>query len=125
MGAANAELNVYIEARTVRAELRGNVRGTLDDTELVLALVVDADHDKGKGGVIVARPSLTVETSPGNFHHWVFSGNLGETGQGNRRRDPRQHRLRPGDRRHHPVLSGARHAKLSLEVQTGTRTDRR
>ena len=54
VAAANAALNVYVDARTVRADLRGNVRGTLADTELVFALVVDADHDKGKGGVIVA-----------------------------------------------------------------------
>jgi hypothetical protein len=52
--------------------LRGNVRGSLDDTEIVLGLVIDADHDKGKGGSLIARPSLTIETSPGNFHHWYL-----------------------------------------------------
>jgi RepB DNA-primase from phage plasmid len=34
--------------------------------------VVDADFDKGKGGTVIARPSLTVETSPGNFHYWYL-----------------------------------------------------
>jgi putative DNA primase/helicase len=72
VGAANAELNVYVEGRALRAGLRGNVRGSLNDTEFVLALVVDADFDKGKGGSLIARPSLTVETSAGNFHHWYL-----------------------------------------------------
>ena len=127
VGAANAALNVYIEARTVRAGLRGNVRGSLDDTEFVFGLVVDADHDKGKGGSLIARPSLTVETSPGNFHHWYLlcSADLGQAGQGDRRRDSRQHRSRPGDRRRDPMLSGRRHAEFSLEGQAGARAHRR
>lgn len=71
-GAANAALNVYADARTVRPGLQGRARGTLADTEYVLALVVDADHDKGKGGALAIRPSLTIETSPGNFQHWFL-----------------------------------------------------
>ena len=58
---ANASHNVYIEARTVRADLRGAARGTLADTEFVFGLVVDVDHDKGKGGAVTVRPSLTIE----------------------------------------------------------------
>jgi hypothetical protein len=69
---ANASFNVYVEVRTVRADLRGKARGSLDDTELVFGLVVDADNDKGKGGVVKVRPSLVVETSPGNFHYWYL-----------------------------------------------------
>ena len=69
---ARAGFNVYIEARTVRSDLRGPTRGKLADTEFVFALVVDADHDKGKGGAITARPTMTVETSPGNFHYWYL-----------------------------------------------------
>jgi putative DNA primase/helicase len=72
IGAANARSNVYTEARTVRLGLQGKQRGTLDDTELVLGLVIDADHDKGKGGVVIARPSLTIETSEKNYHHWYL-----------------------------------------------------
>jgi hypothetical protein len=72
VGAARSELNVYVEARTLRAGLQGNVRGDLADTEFVFGLVVDADHDKGKGGVLTLKPSLTVETSPGNFQHWFL-----------------------------------------------------
>jgi hypothetical protein len=72
VGAANANLNVYIEARLVRADLRGNVRGGLSDTELVFGIVVDADNDKGKGGSVMVRPSLLIETSPGNFHYWYL-----------------------------------------------------
>jgi putative DNA primase/helicase len=69
---ARAGFNVYIEPRTVRSDLRGPTRGKLADTEFVFALVVDADHDKGKGGAITARPSITIETSPGNFHYWYL-----------------------------------------------------
>ena len=72
VSAANAGLNVYIEARTVTRRLRGKARGTIDDTEFAFGLVVDADHDKGKGGAVTVRPSLTVETSPGNFHYWYL-----------------------------------------------------
>ena len=69
---ANASHNVYIEGRTVRADLRGSVRGTFADTEFVFGLVVDVDHDKGKGGAVTVRPSLTIETSPGNLHLWYL-----------------------------------------------------
>jgi putative DNA primase/helicase len=69
---AGAGFNVYIEARTVRADLHGPGRGTLADTEFVFALVIDADNDKGKGGVVSICPSLVVETSSGNFHYWLF-----------------------------------------------------
>jgi hypothetical protein len=72
IGAAEASLNVYVEARTLRAGLVGNARGDLADTEFVFGLVVDADHDKGKGGTLTLKPSLTVETSPGNFQHWFL-----------------------------------------------------
>jgi hypothetical protein len=34
--------------------------------------VVDSDADKGKGGIVKVRPSLVVETSPGNFHFWYL-----------------------------------------------------
>jgi hypothetical protein len=69
---ATAGHNVYIEARTVRADLRGNQRGTLADTAWVFGLVADGDADKGKGGSITVRPSLVIETSPGNFHYWYL-----------------------------------------------------
>jgi len=69
---AGAGFNVYVEPRTVRSDLRGPTRGSLDDTGFVFAVVVDADHDKGKGGKVLARPTLTVETSPGNFHYWYL-----------------------------------------------------
>ena len=69
---ANAKHNVYIEGRTVRSDLRGAARGPLADTEFVFGLVIDADHDKGKDGAITVRPSLTIETSPGNFHYWYL-----------------------------------------------------
>ena len=72
IGDAAAGHNVYIESRTVRADLCGNRRGSLEDTAWVWGLVADCDADKGKGGNITARPSLVVETSPGNFHLWYF-----------------------------------------------------
>jgi RepB DNA-primase N-terminal domain len=64
--------NVYVEARTLRSDLRGNRRGGLEDTAWVFGLVADADADKGKAGNITVRPSLVVETSPGNFHYWYL-----------------------------------------------------
>src|SRR5262249_45498179 len=64
--------NAYIEARTVRADLRGNLRGTIEDTAWVFGLVADCDADKGMGGNIAVRPSLVIETSPGNFHYWYL-----------------------------------------------------
>jgi hypothetical protein len=72
IGDAAAGHNVYIDARTVQAGLRGNQRGTLADTAWVFGLVADGDADKGKGGSITVRPSLVIETSPGNFHNWYL-----------------------------------------------------
>jgi hypothetical protein len=72
IGDAEAGFNVYIEPRTVRPDLKGCARGGLDDTVFVFALVVDADHDKGKGGVVAAEPSIATETSPGNGHGWYL-----------------------------------------------------
>src|SRR5262249_60943111 len=42
--------NAYIEARTVRADLRGNLRGSLDDSVWVFGLVADSDPAKGNAG---------------------------------------------------------------------------
>jgi putative DNA primase/helicase len=81
VGAAEAGLNVFIEARTVRAGLVGNARGELADTEFAFGLVVDADHDKGKGGTLAVRPSLTVETSAGNAQHWLLFAQPTPVGQ--------------------------------------------
>jgi hypothetical protein len=72
VGDALAGHNVYIEARTVRDGLRGAQRGGLEDTAWVWGLVVDCDADKGKAGNVTVRPSLVVETSPGNFHLWYL-----------------------------------------------------
>jgi RepB DNA-primase N-terminal domain len=72
VGDAASGHNVYIEARTVRADLRGNRRGEIEDTMSVFGLVVDCDSDKGKGGNVTVRPSLAIETSPGNFHLWYL-----------------------------------------------------
>jgi hypothetical protein len=67
---ANAGHNVYAEGRTVRAGLRGNKRGGLQDTAWVFALVIDSDADKGKAWTPTEKATITVETSPGNFHYW-------------------------------------------------------
>ena len=64
--------NVYIEARTVREDLRGNGRGRLEDTRAVFAIVIDSDADKEMGWIPTVPPSLTVATSPGNFQYWFF-----------------------------------------------------
>jgi hypothetical protein len=79
IGAAivNAESghNVYLEARTLRTDApRGRERGGLTETAGVFALVVDSDADKRMGWSPngAASPSMTVETSSGNYHYWFF-----------------------------------------------------
>jgi len=72
VGDAAAGHNVYLEARTVREGLRGNKRGGLEDTAWVFGLVADCDADKDKGGDITVKPSLAVETSPGNYQLWYL-----------------------------------------------------
>jgi hypothetical protein len=72
VGDAINGFNIYIEARTVRPDLRGNQRGAFEDTAWVFGLVADCDADKNKGGNIKVRPSLVIETSPGNFHYWYL-----------------------------------------------------
>jgi RepB DNA-primase from phage plasmid len=74
IGDCEAGHNVYIEGRVVPTSLRGNERGRLPDTVAVFALVIDSDADKGMGWTPPAtiRPSMTVETSPGNFQFWFF-----------------------------------------------------
>jgi hypothetical protein len=72
VGDATAGHNVYLEARTVREGLRGKKRGGLEDTVWVFGLVADCDADKDKGGDIAVKPSLAVETSPGNFQLWYL-----------------------------------------------------
>jgi hypothetical protein len=64
--------NVYAEARTVRPNLKRNLRGRAEDTIAVFALTVDSDADKGLAWTPTVPISLTVETSPGNAHHWLF-----------------------------------------------------
>jgi RepB DNA-primase N-terminal domain len=72
IGDAIAGHNVYIETRTVQPGLRGKQRGTTEETAWVFGLVVDSDADKGKGGNVTVRPSLAIETSPGNYHLWFL-----------------------------------------------------
>jgi hypothetical protein len=74
VAAAQAGHNAYIEGRTVPGSLRGGERGKLTDTVGVFALTIDSDADKGMGWTPPAtiHPSMTVETSPGNFQFWFF-----------------------------------------------------
>src|SRR5262249_5791932 len=64
--------NIYIETRLVRPGLRGNARGTKEDTVAVFALGVDSDSDKGKAWMPTVPVSLAIKTSPGNAHFWFF-----------------------------------------------------
>ena len=72
LSASKAGHNVYIEGRTVRPGLNGKQRGGLADTVAVFALVVDSDADKGAAWTPNVPVSLSVETSPGNEHSWLF-----------------------------------------------------
>ena len=120
---ANAGFNVYVEPRTLRADLRGSSRGTLDDTVFVFAVVVDADNDKGKGGRILARPTITVETSPGNFHYWYLFDRpvSARTGQTDRRHSAHYDWRGRRHGRCHPALPRRRHAKFPVEGETDPR----
>jgi hypothetical protein len=64
--------NVYIEGRTVHPNLSTNVRGNLEDTIAVFALVIDSDADKNKAWAGDVQSSMVIETSPGNAHFWFF-----------------------------------------------------
>ena len=68
---AESGFNVYLEGRTVRPDLRGNKRGTLEETVAVFALVLDRDGDKNQYGGEFLDPTIRVETSPGNGHDWI------------------------------------------------------
>ncbi|GJE10080.1 DNA-primase RepB domain-containing protein [Methylobacterium longum] len=70
--AANNGFNVYIEARTIAETAPKKGRGGLNDTRGLFAFVVDSDGDKGKAGSLSIEPSLVVESSPGNYHLWLF-----------------------------------------------------
>jgi hypothetical protein len=74
MVASDAGLNCYIEGRLVKRGLRRKGRGGLADTACVFALCVDSDADKNRAWTPPAgvRPTLTVETSPGNHQFWFF-----------------------------------------------------
>jgi putative DNA primase/helicase len=64
--------NVFIEGRTVRRGLKGKERGKVEDTIAVFASVVDSDADKGETWTPNVPVSLSVSTSPGNEHSWLF-----------------------------------------------------
>ena len=72
--ASKAGHNVYVEGRTVRQSLKAKQRGGYDDTVAVFSLIVDSDADKQMGWEpnASASPSMSVETSPGNFQYWYF-----------------------------------------------------
>lgn len=69
---AAAGHNVYVEARTISESAPRKGRGRIEDTRGVFALVVDSDTDKKRAGKLSVRPSISVETSPENAHHWLF-----------------------------------------------------
>jgi hypothetical protein len=72
VSASEAGHNVYVEGRTVRRGLAGKQRGGHADTVAVFALVIDSDHDKDAAWAPTVPMSLTVETSAGNAHYWLF-----------------------------------------------------
>ncbi len=69
---SEAGANVYIEGRLIKPGLRGKKRGELSDTACVFALAVDSDADKNMAWIppMGVRPTLIVETSPGNHQFW-------------------------------------------------------
>jgi hypothetical protein len=86
VAAASDGHNVYIEGRTIREDTAcGKRRGKLEDTAPVFALVIDSDADKqmSRDPDATTSPSMSVETSPGNFQYWFFLRDAvgGEIGQ--------------------------------------------
>ena len=70
--AAKGGRNVYVETRSVRPRAPSE-RGKIDATVGTFAFVVDRDSDTGKAGnTLNGYPSVEVETSPHNFHQWLF-----------------------------------------------------
>ena len=64
--------NVYVESRTVRPG-HPDDRGKIGATVGVFAFVIDRDADTGKAGhPLSGYPSVAVETSPHNYHQWLF-----------------------------------------------------
>jgi hypothetical protein len=70
--AAESGQNAFIEGRLVSPNAQK--RGKFEDTACVFALVIDSDADKNAAwtpppGI---RPTMIVETSPGNYQYWFF-----------------------------------------------------
>ena len=126
IGDANAGHNVYIEARTVREDLRGT----------------QARDNRGNGLGFRLRRRLRCRQRQGRQRHRQadfcdrdLAGKFpslvparpcypGRAGQADRRRHSRELRRRPGHRRRHPVLPRGRHAELSLSGQASARAYR-
>ena len=56
----------------MREDLRGQGRGTFEDTAWVWGFVVDSDADKGMGWDPTVKITVKVATSPGNFQYWLI-----------------------------------------------------
>ena len=123
VSAANAGLNVYIEARTVNAAVRGNGRGKLEDTGVRVRPSGRRRSRQGQGRRRHGAPEPHGRNFARKFPLLVSVRPAGRRrrGKAGRRPHPRLFRNRPGHRRRHPVLPGARHAQLPVESQTGAR----
>ena len=71
---AGLGMNPFIEARTVDlATVVKGERGNDDATTGVFALLIDRDHDDGKGGVALdVTPSALIASSAHNRHEWLM-----------------------------------------------------
>jgi hypothetical protein len=72
IAAAESGQNAFIEGRLI--SLGASKRGKFEDTACVFALVVDSDADKNAAwtpppGI---KPTIVIETSPGNYQYWFF-----------------------------------------------------
>lgn len=63
--------NVYLLPAIMRPDLPRGKKGTEGDVVAVLALVADYDDDTGKTGEMPVEPNYSIESSPGNFQHFV------------------------------------------------------
>ena len=67
--------NLYAPLAVMRADLPSGMKGGESDIVAVLGAVVDSDGDKGKAARPPLQTDYLIETSPGNFQHFILFNN--------------------------------------------------
>lgn len=64
--------NLYAPLAVMRGDLPAGMKGGESDVVAVLGAVVDSDGDKGNAAYPPLQADYVVETSPGNFQHFIL-----------------------------------------------------